>query len=95
MREFIHELYQELLSLAVAARSILHWPLGPADLGGRPTMKPVKGLAPNRRNGGTTTEEEAREKGFDQTLADSFPSSDPASTIPDPMKPAAAARRKN
>jgi hypothetical protein len=108
MREFIHELYEELLSLAVAARSVLHWPLGPAALGGRPTMKPVDpvsnqiapekpvtGRDPNRRNGGTTTEEEAREKGFDQTLADSFPSSDPPSTIPDPMEPAAAARRKN
>jgi hypothetical protein len=107
MREFIHELYEELLSLSVAARSILHWPLGTADLGRRPKMKlvnsvakqitpekPVNALDPNRRNG-STTEEEAREKGFDQTLEDSFPSSDPPSTIPDPMEPTAAARRRN
>jgi hypothetical protein len=30
-------------------------------------------------------EHEKREKGLDQTLADSFPSSDPPSTIPDPI----------
>jgi len=30
------------------------------------------------------TGEEAREKGLDKTLADSFPTSDPPSTIPDP-----------
>jgi|ERR1700733_10932711 len=32
-----------------------------------------------------STEHEKRENGLDQTLADSFPSSDPPSTIPDPM----------
>ena len=30
-------------------------------------------------------EKELREKGIDETLADSFPSSDPPSTIPDPI----------
>ena len=30
-------------------------------------------------------EKELREKGMDETLADSFPSSDPPSTIPDPI----------
>ena len=30
------------------------------------------------------TEEELREKMLDKTLADSFPTSDPPSTIPDP-----------
>ena len=30
-------------------------------------------------------ERQKREKGMDKTLADSFPSSDPPSTIPDPM----------
>jgi hypothetical protein len=32
-----------------------------------------------------STEHEKRENGLDQTLADSFPSSDPPSTIPDPI----------
>lgn len=32
----------------------------------------------------TTTEEEIRDKNFDKTNADSFPSSDPPSSIPDP-----------
>lgn len=31
-----------------------------------------------------TTEEEIREKNFDKTNADSFPTSDPPSSIPDP-----------
>jgi hypothetical protein len=33
----------------------------------------------------TADEHEKREKGLDRTLADSFPSSDPPSTIPDPI----------
>ena len=32
----------------------------------------------------TETEEQIREKMFDKTLADSFPTSDPPSSIPDP-----------
>jgi hypothetical protein len=42
MREFIRELYEELLSLAVAARSLLHRPPAPADSGDRPTTKSVE-----------------------------------------------------
>ena len=43
-------------------------------------------------------EHQKRERGMDKTLADSFPSSDPPSTIPDPMmdeptKPAAMNER--
>jgi ElaB/YqjD/DUF883 family membrane-anchored ribosome-binding protein len=43
-------------------------------------------------------ERQKRERGMDKTLADSFPSSDPPSTIPDPMtdeptKPAAMSER--
>jgi NADH pyrophosphatase NudC (nudix superfamily) len=71
IREFIHELYEELLSLAEAARSILHWPL-------------ANEIAPENP---TTSEDKARETGLDKTLADSFPSSDPSSTIPDPPEP--------
>jgi hypothetical protein len=81
IRELIHELYEELLSLAVAARSILHWP--PANE--IAPENPVKRLDPNRSR--TTTEDEAREAGLNKTLADSFPSSDPPSTIPDPPEP--------
>jgi hypothetical protein len=81
IRELIHELYEELLSLAVAARSILHWP--PANE--IAPENPVKRLDPNRSR--TTTEDEARETGSNKTLADSFPSSDPPSTIPDPPEP--------
>ena len=82
IREFIHELYEELLSLAEAARSILHWP--PANEIA-PEI-PIKRRDPNDR-GRTTSEEKARETGLDKTLADSFPSSDPPSTIPDPAEP--------
>ena len=39
MREFIHELYEELHSLAVAARSVLNWPLPAADRVDRPGHK--------------------------------------------------------
>jgi hypothetical protein len=81
-REFIHELYEELLSLAEAARSILHWP--PANE--IAPENPIKELDPNDRSG-TTTEDEAREQGLDKSLADSFPSSDSPSTIPDPPEP--------
>jgi hypothetical protein len=82
IREFIHELYGELLSLAEAARSILHWP--PANEIA-PEI-PIKRRDPNDR-GRTTSEEKARETGSDKTLADSFPSTDPPSTIPDPAEP--------
>jgi hypothetical protein len=82
IREFIHELYEELLSLAEAARSILHWP--PANE--IAPKNPIKQLDPDDR-ARTTTEEEARDQRLDKTLADSFPSSDPPSTIPDPAEP--------
>jgi hypothetical protein len=82
IREFIHELYEEVLSLAEAARSILHWP--PANEIA-PEI-PIKRRDPNDR-GRTTSEEKARETGLDKTLADSFPSSDPPSTIPAPAEP--------
>jgi hypothetical protein len=88
IREFIHELYEELLSLAVAARSILHWPLPPANE--ILPENPIQRRDPNY--GSRTTEHEARETGLDKTLADSFPSSDPTSTIPDPPEP--GVRRK-
>ena len=84
IRGFIRELYEELLSLAVAARSILHWPLPPANE--IALENPSKRRNPNYRR--RTTSEEARETGLDKTLADSFPSSDPPSTIPDPVEPA-------
>jgi hypothetical protein len=84
IREFIHELYEELLSLAVAARSILHWPLPPANEIAPKNL--INRLDPNDRSR-TTTEDEARETGLDKTLADSFPFSDPPSTIPDPPGP--------
>jgi hypothetical protein len=83
IREFIHELYEELLSLAEAARSILHWP--PANE--IDSENPIKRRDPNDR-GRTTSEDKARETGLHKTLADSFPSSDPPSTIPDPVEPA-------
>ncbi len=82
IREFIHELYEELLSLAEAARSILHWP--PANE--IAPENPTKRRDPNNR-GRSTSEDEARETGLDKTLADSFPSSDPPSTIPVPPEP--------
>jgi|SRR5579863_4551809 len=82
IREFIHELYEELLSLAEAARSILHWP--PANE--IAPENPIKGRDPNDR-GRTTSEDKERDMGPDKTLADSFPSSDPPSTIPDPAEP--------
>jgi hypothetical protein len=88
IREFIHELYEELLSLAVAARSILHWPLPPANE--ILPENPIQRRDPNY--GSRTTEDEARETGLDKKLADSFPSSDPPSTIPDPPEP--GVRRK-
>jgi hypothetical protein len=84
IRGFIRELYEELLSLAVAARSILHWPLPPANE--IALENPTKRRDPNYRRR-TTSEEEAREKGLDKALADSFPSSDLPSTISDPAKP--------
>ncbi len=82
IREFIHELYEELLSLAEAARSILHWP--PANE--IAPENPINQLDPNDRSR-TTSEDKARETGLDKTLADSFRSSDPPSTIPDPAEP--------
>jgi hypothetical protein len=82
IREFIHELYEELLSLAEAARSILHWP--PANE--IDPENPIKRRDPNDR-GRTTSEDKARETGLHKTLADCFPSSDPPSTIPDPAEP--------
>jgi hypothetical protein len=87
IREFIHELYEELLSLAEAARSILHWP--PANE--IALENPIKRLDLKDR-GRTTTEDEAREQGLDKTLADSFPTGDPPSKIPDPPEP--GVRRK-
>ena len=82
IREFIHELYEELLSLAEAARSILHWP--PANE--IDSENPIKRRDPNDR-GRATPEDKARKTGLDKALADSFPSSDPPSTIPDPPEP--------
>jgi hypothetical protein len=38
----------------------------------------------------SASEEERREKNLDKTLADSFPTSDPPSTIPDPDEEEAA-----
>jgi hypothetical protein len=38
-----------------------------------------------------STREEVKEKNFDKTLADSFPTSDPPSSIPDPSADAAQA----
>ncbi len=39
---------------------------------------------PEERPVDETSEDEVREKMLDKTLADSFPTSDPPSTIPDP-----------
>ena len=41
---------------------------------------------PEGREGEPDHEEEVREKMHDKTLADSFPTSDPPSTIPDPAE---------
>lgn len=51
-------------------------PADPEHLGSRrdPEERPVD----------QTSEDEVREKMLDKTLADSFPTSDPPSTIPDP-----------
>jgi hypothetical protein len=92
IREFIHELYEELLGLAVAARSVLHWPLAPANE--IAPANPIQRLDPNYCSR-TTTEDEARENGLDKTLADSFPSSDPPSTIPDPPEPGGQSEAPN
>jgi hypothetical protein len=40
--------------------------------------------AANRKRSGPAAERRIREETLDQTLADSFPSSDPPSTIPNP-----------
>jgi hypothetical protein len=90
IREFIHELCEELLSLAEAARSILHWP-PPNEIA---PENPIKQLDPNDRSR-KTTEDEARERRLDKTLADSFPSSDPPSTIPDPPEPGVQRKAAN
>jgi hypothetical protein len=81
IRKFIHELYEELLSLAEAARSILHWP--PANEIAH--ENPIKQLDPKDRSR-TTTQDQAQEAGLEQT-SDSFPSRDPPSAIPDPAEP--------
>jgi len=39
---------------------------------------------PKERGIGTADERETREKTLDKTVADSFPASDPPSTLPDP-----------
>ena len=55
---------------------------------GKPQVKPEEpehsgsGRDPEERP--VKTPEDAREKSLDKTLADSFPTSDPPSTIPDP-----------
>lgn len=41
---------------------------------------------PEERDVEVESEEEVREKMHDKTLADSFPTSDPPSTIPDPAE---------
>ena len=80
IREFIHELYEELLSLAEAARSILHWP--PAN---EIAPKNPKQLDPKDRDR-STPEDEAQDARLEKA-SDSFSSSDPPSTIPDPAEP--------
>jgi len=80
IREFIHELYEELLSLAEAARSILHWP--PAN---EIAPKNPKQLDPKDRDR-STPEAEAQDARLEKA-SDSFPSSDPPSTIADPAEP--------
>jgi len=41
-------------------------------------------LAEERERSGSSRERRLREEALDKTLADSFPSSDPLSSIPDP-----------
>jgi hypothetical protein len=41
---------------------------------------------PEERTVDSTNQEQVREKMLDKTLADSFPTSDPPSTIPDPSE---------
>ncbi len=62
---------------------------------GAPQVTPEE---PEHRGSGRDPEErpvneqdEAREKSLDKTLADSFPTSDPPSTIPDPEEDESAA----
>ncbi len=62
---------------------------------GAPQVTPAE---PEHRGSGRDPEErpankpdEAREKSMDKTLADSFPTSDPPSTIPDPEEDESAA----
>lgn len=46
--------------------------------------KSAMGSKSQQREQGKDTEEPRREKMLDQTLADSYPASDPPSSIPDP-----------
>jgi len=47
---------------------------------------PGSGRDPEGREVDVESEEEVREKMHDKTLADSFPTSDPPSSIPDPSE---------
>ena len=43
-----------------------------------------KGIGPRHPAAGGTAENDNRDEGMDKTLADSFPASDPPSSIPNP-----------
>jgi hypothetical protein len=91
---FIHELYQELLNLAVAARSVLDWALPQVSL-----AHSLQGLAPTNdrdfhspanRNGlddrKAHIEGDRSEKGSEKTAAEAFSSCEPPSTVPDALE---------
>lgn len=52
-----------------------------------PNQPPIDDSAPrDPEDRPATTKKQVREKNLDKTLADSFPTSDPPSTIPDPTE---------
>lgn len=60
----------------------------------RATKDPVRGSIgrdPEDRTVDKTQQQESREKMMDKTLADSYPASDPPSSIPDPAEDDTAA----
>ncbi len=58
--------------------------------GSDPTQETNRKRDPEDRHVEPEDKKKLREKSFDKTLADSFPTSDPPSTIPDPEEEDAA-----
>jgi hypothetical protein len=83
---FIHELYQELLNLAVAARSVLYWALPQVSsahsLQGLPLANDRVSHSPANQSG----LDDRSEKGSDKTAAYAFSPCEPPSTAPDALE---------